>query len=157
MGLSATGKRVAYNEVTVSRFEHGRIVEAWAVVDVVTVMRQLGVIPSVRSARSKRSRECCGFAKPCGPQAGCLRARPLDARLRPTNRGELIPYPDRNADPAADMARRSWPIDPGTPHLDRRQAEGKSKREAIRCLKRHLARRIWHILYTIAPPAEPRK
>ena len=46
MGLSATGKRVAYNEITISRFENGRIVEAWAVVDVMSVMRQLGVIPS---------------------------------------------------------------------------------------------------------------
>ena len=28
-------------------------------------------------------------------------------------------------------------------YLDRRHSEGKTKREAIRCLKRHLARRIW--------------
>lgn len=33
-------------------------------------------------------------------------------------------------------------------YLDRKQAEGKTKLEAIRCLKRHLARRIWHLLYT---------
>ena len=45
--------------------------------------------------------------------------------------------------------------DPATrAYLDRRHAEGKTKREAIRCLKRHLARRIWHVLYTAAPPAE---
>ena len=31
-------------------------------------------------------------------------------------------------------------------YLERKQAEGKTKREAIRSLKRHLARRIWHLL-----------
>jgi transposase len=38
-------------------------------------------------------------------------------------------------------------------YLDRKRAEGKSTREAIRCLKRHLARRIWHLLQ--AAPAGP--
>ena len=33
-------------------------------------------------------------------------------------------------------------------YLARKHAEGKTKLEAIRCLKRHLARRIWHLLYT---------
>ena len=36
-------------------------------------------------------------------------------------------------------------------YLDRKRAEGKSTREAIRCLKRHLARRIWHLLRTSTP------
>ena len=31
-------------------------------------------------------------------------------------------------------------------YLERKQAEGKTKREAYRCLKRHLARRIWHVM-----------
>jgi transposase len=31
-------------------------------------------------------------------------------------------------------------------YLARRQADGKTRREAIRCLKRHLARRVWHLL-----------
>jgi transposase len=31
-------------------------------------------------------------------------------------------------------------------YLARKRAEGKTTREAIRCLKRHLARRIWHLL-----------
>jgi transposase len=38
-------------------------------------------------------------------------------------------------------------------YLDRKRAEGKSTREAIRCLKRHLARRIWHLLQ----PPHPRE
>jgi transposase len=31
-------------------------------------------------------------------------------------------------------------------YLARKQAEGKTRTEAIRCLKRHLARRVWHLL-----------
>jgi transposase len=40
-------------------------------------------------------------------------------------------------------------LDPDTAsYLARKQAEGKSRREALRCLKRHLARRIWRLLQT---------
>jgi hypothetical protein len=38
-------------------------------------------------------------------------------------------------------------------YLERKRAEGKTNREAIRCLKRHLARRIWHLLQP--PPPDP--
>lgn len=45
-------------------------------------------------------------------------------------------------------------IDPDTrAYLDRKRAEGKSSREALRCLKRHLARRVHHLLST--PPIHP--
>ena len=45
-------------------------------------------------------------------------------------------------------------LDPDTAaYLARRQAEGKSRREAVRCLKRHLVRRIWHLLQAPADPA----
>ncbi len=49
--------------------------------------------------------------------------------------------------------------DPATrAYLDRRHSEGKTKKEAIRCLKRHLARRIWRLLYTTEPvPAYPHR
>src|SRR4051812_3984191 len=36
-------------------------------------------------------------------------------------------------------------------YIARRRAEGKTTREAIRCLKRHLARRIWHLLQPPTP------
>jgi transposase len=36
-------------------------------------------------------------------------------------------------------------------YVARKTAEGKTTREAIRCLKRHLARRIWHLLRTPLP------
>jgi transposase len=54
-------------------------------------------------------------------------------------------------------------LDPNTAaYLARKQAESKSRREALRCLKRHLARRIWRLLQppadlnTPAPPLTPR-
>jgi transposase len=40
-------------------------------------------------------------------------------------------------------------------YLARKHADGKTKREAIRCLKRHLARRIWHLLNTTQTDAGP--
>jgi transposase len=36
-------------------------------------------------------------------------------------------------------------------YLARKQAEGKSRREALRCLKRHLARRVWGLLQSPGP------
>jgi transposase len=42
-------------------------------------------------------------------------------------------------------------------YIERKRAEGKTNRDAIRCLKRHLARRIWHLLQPPAPgPTTPR-
>jgi|ERR671910_1508051 steroid delta-isomerase-like uncharacterized protein len=48
MGIPATGKPVTYNEIFIFRFEGGQIVETWGVVDVLSQMRQLGVIPAQR-------------------------------------------------------------------------------------------------------------
>jgi transposase len=36
-------------------------------------------------------------------------------------------------------------------YLARKQAEGKSRMEALRCFKRHLARRVWHLLNQPTP------
>jgi transposase len=33
-------------------------------------------------------------------------------------------------------------------YLAKQRANGKTKREAIRCLKRHLVRRVYHLLHT---------
>lgn len=45
-------------------------------------------------------------------------------------------------------------LDPETAaYLARKQAEGKTRREALRCLKRHLARRVWHLMQP--EPATP--
>jgi transposase len=46
-------------------------------------------------------------------------------------------------------------LDPETAaYLARKQSEGKSRREALRCLKRHLARRVFKLLEA-APPTSP--
>jgi transposase len=50
-------------------------------------------------------------------------------------------------------------LDPDTAaYLARKQADGKTRREALRCLKRHLARRVWHLLQpppSQRPPSQP--
>jgi transposase len=40
-------------------------------------------------------------------------------------------------------------------YIARKRAEGKTSTEAIRCLKRHLTRRIWHLLQPPDPPPAP--
>ena len=40
-------------------------------------------------------------------------------------------------------------------YIARKRAEGKTTREAIRCLKRHLARRIWPLLQPPSPSEIP--
>ena len=41
-------------------------------------------------------------------------------------------------------------------YIARKRAEGKSTKEAIRCLKRHLTRRLWHLLASAPPdPGHP--
>jgi steroid delta-isomerase-like uncharacterized protein len=46
MGLPPTGRSIAYDEIFIARFVDGRVVEAWGVVDVMSQMRQLGVVPA---------------------------------------------------------------------------------------------------------------
>jgi predicted ester cyclase len=50
MGVAPTGKSVKYNEVFIVRFAGGRIAETWGIVDVLSQMQQLGVIPPLESA-----------------------------------------------------------------------------------------------------------
>ena len=45
MGIPPTGRSVTYNEIFIARFVNGRIAETWGIVDVLSQMRQLGVIP----------------------------------------------------------------------------------------------------------------
>jgi predicted ester cyclase len=44
MGVAPTGKSITYNEIFIMRFVKGRVAETWGVVDVLSQMRQLGVI-----------------------------------------------------------------------------------------------------------------
>ena len=48
--------------------------------------------------------------------------------------------------------KANWDPDTAT-YLARKQTEGKSRKEALRCLKRHLARRVWKLLQTPSPAA----
>jgi steroid delta-isomerase-like uncharacterized protein len=45
MGIAATGKRVKYDGMHIFSFENGKISGHWNVVDLLTMMIQLGVIP----------------------------------------------------------------------------------------------------------------
>jgi steroid delta-isomerase-like uncharacterized protein len=45
MGLEPTGKKISVQVIGINRFEGEKIVEAWGVVDMASMLRQLGVIP----------------------------------------------------------------------------------------------------------------
>ena len=46
MGRPPSGKSVSYNEIFIFRFAGGRVAETWGVVDSLSVMRQLDMIPA---------------------------------------------------------------------------------------------------------------
>jgi steroid delta-isomerase-like uncharacterized protein len=45
-GAPPTGKSVTYNEIFIARFAGGRIAEIWGVVDVLSQLKQLAMIPA---------------------------------------------------------------------------------------------------------------
>ncbi len=83
---------------------------------------------------------------------------PIPANSGNTQRHRLHRGGDRQLNRAIHIIAFSRArTDPTTQaYLARKHAEGKSKAEAIRCLKRHLARHIWKLLYNTepAPPEE---
>ena len=46
MGFPATGKKISVNGMTIFRFKAGKICEEWSVWDMLSVMRQAGLVPS---------------------------------------------------------------------------------------------------------------
>lgn len=44
LGMPSTGKTFTYDEITIVRFENGRIVEHWAEMDSLGMMQQLGAL-----------------------------------------------------------------------------------------------------------------
>jgi len=46
MGIAPTGKQIIVPVITINRFIGGKIVERWSVSDQLTMLQQLGVIPS---------------------------------------------------------------------------------------------------------------
>ncbi len=49
LGRPPTGRSVTYNEIFIFRFEGGRVVETWGVVDVLAQMKQIGALPRYSS------------------------------------------------------------------------------------------------------------
>jgi transposase len=89
-------------------------------------------------------------------------AAPIPASSGNTNRHRL----DRGGNRQLNCALHRLAVNKATwdPHaaayLARKQAEGKSRKEALRCLKRYLARRVWRLLRTATtttPPALPER
>jgi len=46
MGVPATGSRVEFQVIDIARFENGKGVEHWGVSDAMSLMMQIGAIPS---------------------------------------------------------------------------------------------------------------
>ncbi len=77
-------------------------------------------------------------------------AAPIPASSGNTNRHRLDPGGNRQLNCALHrlaVNKGTWDPDAAA-YLARKQAEGKSRRETLRCLKRHLARRVWQLLRT---------
>jgi transposase len=79
-------------------------------------------------------------------------AAPIPASSGNSNRHRLDHGGNRQLNCALHrLAISKGRLDPeSAAYLARRQAEGKTRREAIRSLKRHLARRVWHLLQPTA-------
>jgi transposase len=84
-------------------------------------------------------------------------AAPIPASSGRTDRHRLDRGGNRQLNCALHrLAVTKGRLDPDTAaYLARKQTEGKSRKEALRCLKRHLARRVWKLLQTPAPPTPP--
>ena len=100
-----------------------------------------------------RLRSEAAFASLCG-------VAPIPASSGKTNRHRLSRGGDRDANRALyllALGRMSWHL-PTRTYVTRRTAEGLSKPEIIRCLKRYLARELYRILVKpsalVLPPAD---
>jgi transposase len=121
--------------------------------------RSIGTVTAAtiigRTAGAQRFRSEACFARHTG-------TAPIPASSGKTVRHRLHRGGDRQLNRAIHiiaLGRMVW--DPETRgYIERRVSEGKTKREALRCLKRHIARQIWHLLYntqpTTARPLPPR-
>ena len=102
------------------------------------------------TAGAQRFRSDACFARHAG-------TAPIPASSGNTKRYRLHRGGDRQINRALHtivLSQLAW--DPTTrAYMDKKIAEGKSKLEAIRCLKRHLARRIWRLLYATTNQPAP--
>jgi transposase len=79
---------------------------------------------------------------------------PIPASSGNTQRHRLDPGGNRQINAALHrvIVTRARCHPPTRDYIQRRRREGKSTREAIRCLKRYLTRHVWHLLQA-APPS----
>ena len=104
------------------------------------------IIGHTAGAQRFRTEAC--FARHAG-------TAPIPASSGQTTRYRLHRGGDRQLNRAIHIIALSQAAgDPDTrAYLNRKTAQGKTRREAIRCLKRHLARRIWRLLYHDTHPS----
>jgi len=78
---------------------------------------------------------------------------PIPASSGNTQRHRLDRGANRqiNAAPHRVIVTRARCHPPTRDYIERRRSEGKSTREAIRCLKRYLTRHLWHLLQPAGP------
>jgi transposase len=89
------------------------------------------------------------FAALCG-------VSPIEASSGKTRRRRLNRGGDRraNAAPYRIAQTRARGEQRTRDYLDRRTTQGRTRREAIRCLKRYIAREIYHLIAQL-DPADP--
>jgi transposase len=117
-----------------------------------TLLEQRGIGPDSAAAllitagdNPDRLRSEASFAALCG-------VSPIEASSGKTHRRRLNRGGDRQANAALyriALSRLRWD-QPTRDYLNRRINEGKTRREAIRCLKRYIAREVYQII--TAPP-----
>ena len=150
--------------VRIARDELRRIRELTRSID--ALQRELAVLVAACAPRLLAEQGCgvMTAAKLIGEIAGIGRfatdaklariagSAPIPASSGRTDRHRLDKGGNRQRNCALHrLAVNKGRLDPATAaYLARKQAEGKSRREALRCLKRHLARRVWRLLQ---PPA----
>jgi transposase len=167
------GGRLARAEQTarvrIARDELRRIRELTRTIDALQL--ELGVIVSALAPQLLDERGCgvLTAAKLIGEIAGIGRfasdaklarlagSAPIPASSGSTTRHRLDRGGKRQLNCALHrLAVTKGRLDPDTAaYLARKQAEGKSRREALRCLKRHLARRVWRLLQPTAAAGAP--
>jgi transposase len=147
-------------QVRIARDELRRIRELTRAVD--ALERELAPLVAALAPRLLAERGCgvLTAAKLIGEIAGVARfasdaklarscgSAPIPASSGQTRRHRLDRGGNRQLNCALHrLAVSKGRLDPETAaYLARKQAEGKSRREALRCLKRHLARRVWRLL-----------
>jgi transposase len=152
--------------VRIARDELRRIRELTRAID--ALQRELAVLVAVLAPRLLAERGCgvLTAAKLIGEIAGIGRfttdaklariagSAPIPASSGHTDRHRLDRGGNRQLNCALHrLAVTKGRLDPDTAaYLARKQSDGKSRREALRCLKRHLARRVWRLLQ---PPPSP--